>query len=69
MAEPTKATPKKAAPSKVVTVRVLKKGAGKISTGERKDNKDVKRVKGDKFKMDRVPAEVLEDRGFVEIED
>jgi hypothetical protein len=53
----------------VVKCRVLKKGDGKISTGERKDGKDVTFKKGSVFEVPREIGEVLEDRSYVEIQE
>lgn len=56
-----------------VKVRVLRKGDGKISTGERRPNEtgshevDIAHAQGDHFVLPRAQGEHYEDRGFVEI--
>lgn len=68
MAEPTKTPEKPSIPKGMVKCRILKRGAGKFSTGDRKDNKDVKRDKGDFINLPRKTAALMEDRAWVEIE-
>lgn len=56
-------------PEQIVSCRVLKKGDGKISTGQHFGGiGEVHYEKGETLKAPKGTAEELEERGFVEIE-
>ena len=52
----------------LVTVRITKKGDGKVSTGKRENNQDVYFAWKDTVKTTLASGEALEARGFGEID-
>lgn len=68
-AKTPKATKAKTPKAGHVFARVLKKGDKKIATGEREINKDKYYKRGAVIELLEDTAAILEDRGFVEIED